>query len=189
MLDFKIGFWNGWLFMSVFILQMLVMMFGDKSVQQRTHIPPEARRNRSERNVSVIANLVWLIALIYAVFLPIQLNTLWFYIGLTVFVVGLIVLAAATMSFMTTPVDELITKGIYRVSRHPMYLSTFLICMGTGIATASRIFMLLSLLMAYCFRQEALIEERICLEQYGSDYQEYANSVPRWIGFPKQGQV
>jgi protein-S-isoprenylcysteine O-methyltransferase Ste14 len=166
---------------------MLVMMLGDKNVQQRTHIPPEARRDKSERNISVIANLVWLIALIYSVFLPLQRNTLWFYIGLTVFVTGLIVLSLATMSFMTSPINELITTGIYRVSRHPMYLSTFLICMGTGIGTASWIFMLLSLLMAYCFRQEALIEERICLEQYGSDYQEYAKRVPRWIGIPRQG--
>ena len=186
MLGLKIGFWNGWLFMSVFILQMLVVMLGDKNVQQRTHIPPEARRSKSERNVSTIANLVWLIALVYSVFLPFQLNTLWFYIGLAIFVIGLLVLAAATMSFMTTPVDELITKGIYRISRHPMYLSTFLICMGTGIATASWIFMLLSMLMAYCFRGEALIEERVCLEQYGRDYQEYTERVPRWIGIPRQ---
>ena len=107
------------------------------------------------------------------------------YIGLIVFVIGLIVLVAATMSFMTTPVDELITKGIYQVSRHPMYLSTFLICMGTGIATVSWIFMLLSLLMAYCFRGEALLEERICLEQYGSEYQDYMKKIPRWFGVPK----
>jgi protein-S-isoprenylcysteine O-methyltransferase Ste14 len=173
--------------MSVFILQMLVMMLGDKKVQQRTHIPPEARRTKSERNVSTTANLVWLIALIYSLFLPFKLHTLWFYIGLIVFVIGLIFLGSATMSFMTTPVDELITKGIYQVSRHPMYLSTFLICIGTGTATASWIFMLMSLLMAYCFRGEALIEERVCLEQYGRDYQEYTNRVPRWIGIPRRG--
>ena len=184
--ELTLGFWNGWLFMSVFILQMLFMMLGDKNVQQRTHIPPEARRSKSERNVSLIANLVWLVALIYSLFLPFQLNTPWFYIGLTIFVIGLIVLTAATMGFMTTPIDELITKGIYQVSRHPMYLSSFLICLGTGIATVSWIFMLLSVLMAYCFRGEALIEERICLEQYGRDYQEYAKSVPRWIGIPRQ---
>ena len=82
--ELKLGFWNGWLFMSVFILQMLVMMLGDKSVQQRTHIPPEARRSKSERNVSLIANLVWLAALIYSLFLPLQVNTLWFFIGLVI---------------------------------------------------------------------------------------------------------
>ena len=179
----KIGIWNGWLFMGVFILQMLVIMFADKKVQKRTHIPPETRRNQFERSVSVIANILWFFALIYSVFLPLQLNTIWFYIGLVVVVIGVIILAAATMSFMTTPVNELITKGIYQFSRHPMYLSTFFICLGTGIATASWIFTLLSLLIAFCFRWEAHIEERICFEQYGNDYREYMDKVPRWFGF------
>ena len=181
----KIGVWNGWIFMSVFILQMLVIMFADKNVQKRTHIPAEARRNKLERSISIIANIVWLLALIYSVFLPLQINTNWFYIGLAVFIIGLIFLASATLIFMTTPIDELITRGIYQFSRHPMYLSTFFICLGTGIATVSWIFMLLSLLIAFCFQQEALIEERICLEQYGSDYREYKARVPRWLGIPK----
>ena len=171
--------------MSVFILQMLVIMFADKNIQNRTHIPAEARRNKFERSVSVIANFLWLLALIYSVFLPLNLENYWFYVGFTVFVLGVVFLTAATMIFMTTPIGELIIKGIYRYSRHPMYLSTFFVCLGTGIATTSWIFILLSLLIAVCFRQEALIEERICLEQYGSGYREYMERVPRWLGIPR----
>jgi protein-S-isoprenylcysteine O-methyltransferase Ste14 len=89
------------------------------------------------------------------------------------------------MNFITTPVDEIITKGIYRFSRHPMYLSTFFICLGTGLATASWVFTLLSLIIAFCFQQEALIEERICIGQYGDDYREYQARVPRWFGIPR----
>ena len=171
--------------MSVFILQMLAMMFLDKNAQKRTHIPSEARRNKFERGISLIANLVWLLALIYSVFLPLQLHTHWFTVGLSVFILGLLCLAAATWSFLTAPTDTPITGGIYHISRHPMYLATFLISLGTGIATASWLFTLSGLLMAFCFRQEALIEERICLEQYGGDYCEYMEKVPRWLGVPK----
>ena len=185
MLNLKIGVWNGWLFMSVFILQMLVIMFADKTIQNRTHIPTEARRNKLERSISVIANFVWILALIYSVFLPLNLENNWFYVGFTVFIIGVVFLATATKSFMITPIGEPITKGIYRYSRHPMYLSTFFICLGTGIATMSWVFILLSLLIAGCFRQEALIEERVCLEKYGSDYRNYMESVPRWLGIPK----
>jgi protein-S-isoprenylcysteine O-methyltransferase Ste14 len=185
MLNLKIGIWNGWLFMSVFILQMLVIMFADKKIQNRTHIPTVTRHNKFERSISVIANFVWLLALIYSVFLPLNLENNWFYVGFIIFVIGVVLLAAATVSFMTTPFDELISKGIYRYSRHPMYLSTFFICLGTGIATLSLIFILLSLLIAVCFRQEALIEERICLEQYGSEYREYMERVPRWLGISR----
>jgi len=171
--------------MSVFILQMLVIMFADKNVRDRSHIPPEARRNVLERNISVIGNLIWLLALIYSVFLPLQLDTNWFYLGFSVFIIGVIFLSTATLSFVTAPIDELITKGIYQISRHPMYLATFFICLGSGIATASWMFIALSLIVALCFRQEALMEERHCLEQYGGVYEEYMDSVPRWLGLPK----
>jgi protein-S-isoprenylcysteine O-methyltransferase Ste14 len=183
--NLKIGVWNGWLFMSVFILQMSVMMFADKNIQNRTHIPVEARHNKSERSISAIANFIWLLALVYSVFLPLKLENNWFYLGFTVFVIGVMFLAAATLSFMTTPIDELITKGIYQFSRHPMYLSTFFVCLGTGIATMSWLFIFLSLLIAVCFRQEALVEERICLEQYGNEYRKYMDRVPRWLGIPR----
>jgi len=185
MLNLKIGIWNGWLFMSVFVLQMLVIMLADKNIQNRTHIPTEARRNKLERSISVIANIVWLSAMIYSVFLPLKLESNWFYVGFTVFVIGAVFLAAATKSFMITPVNKLITEGVYQYSRHPMYLSTSFICLGTGIATMSWIFILLSLLIAICFRQEALLEERTCLEQYGSGYRDYMERVPRWLGVPR----
>ena len=184
-MELKIGLWNGWIFMSVFILQMFVMMVADQNAQQRTHIPLEARLNQRERCVSLIANLVWLAALIYSVFLPLRLNTNWFAPGLAAFILGLICLGAATWSFMTAPSGAPITNGIYRFSRHPMYLATFLISLGTGMATASWLFILLSVVMAGCFRQEALIEERICLVQYGEAYRAYRERVPRWLGVPK----
>jgi len=122
---FKIGVWNSWIFMSVFVLQMIVMMLVNKHVMERSHVPAEARKNKLEKNTGIIGNFIWLIALSYSVFLPLQFDTLWFYIGLSVFIFGFTFLVIATFNFITTPVDRLITKGVYRFSRHPMYLATF----------------------------------------------------------------
>lgn len=187
MVNLKLGFFNGWLFMSVFILQMIVMMLVNKQVQERTHLPSEIRRSKKEKSVSIIANVIWLMALIYSVFLPLQFDSIFFYIGLLVFLLGLLFLVVATYDFMTSSINDLITKGIYRVSRHPMYVATFLICLGTGIATAAWTFIVLSIGIFICFREEALLEERICLEKYGEIYHEYMQSVPRWIGIPGKG--
>jgi protein-S-isoprenylcysteine O-methyltransferase Ste14 len=186
MSDFKIGLWNAWLFMSVFILQMIVMMLADKRIQQKTHVPAEARSNRLERSIGIIGNAVWFLALGYSVLLPLQLGTSWFYIGLTIFLMGSALLVIATINFMTTPADHLIAKGAYNFSRHPMYLATFFICLGTGFAAASWIFVLLALLMAPCFYTEALIEERYCLSQYTNTYEEYMHRTSRWLGVPKK---
>jgi len=142
--------------MSVFLLQMLAIMFVDKRVWERSHIPIEARRNKLERYVGIIANLIWLLALGYSVFLPLQLGATWFYIGLSVFIIGLTLMALATFNFIATPADQLITKGAYQFSRHPMYVATFFICLGAGIATGSWLFIFFSIIMALCFFKRRL---------------------------------
>lgn len=183
---FKIGVCNAWIFMSVFLIQMLVIMLINKRVRERSHIPAEARRNKFERYISIIGNLFWLLAMIYSVFLPLQPGTIWFYIGLSVFIVGLTLMAIATYNFIATPVDQLITKGAYKFSRHPMYVATFSICLGAGIAAVSWLCIFLSIVMAFCFYQEALIEERFCLNKYGKAYQDYMNRTPRLIGVARK---
>ncbi len=183
---FKIGTCNAWIFMSVFLLQMLAILFIDKRVWEKSHIPTEARRNKFERYISIIGNFIWLVAMGYSVFLPFQLDTIWFYIGHSVFIIGLTLMAIATYNFIATPVDQLITKGAYKFSRHPMYAATFFICLGSGIATISWLFIFFSIMMALCFYQEALIEERYCFVRYGKAYQEYINKTPRLIGFPRK---
>ena len=183
---FKIGILNAWIFMSVFLIQMLVIMFADKRIREKSHVPGDTKRNMRERYGGIIGNFVWLLAMGYSVFLPIQFGAIWFYVGLSVFFIGFVVIAIATFNFITTPAELLITKGIYQFSRHPMYLATFFICLGTGIATVSWLFVLFSIIMASCFYQEALMEERYCLNRYGKAYKEYMNRTPAWIGIPKK---
>jgi protein-S-isoprenylcysteine O-methyltransferase Ste14 len=181
----KIGVWNAWIFMSVFLLQMIIIVFADKQVRGRSHIPNDWRKTTFEKYIGIVANVFWLIALGYSVFLPLLFGTNWFYIGFSIFVVGVSLLSVATFNFITTPVDQLIQKGVYKFSRHPMYLATFLICLGSGITTASWMFILLSVIIALCLNYEALLEERYCLNKYKDLYKEYMNRVPRWLGMPR----
>ncbi len=83
---FKIGICNAWIFMSVFLIQMLAIMLINKQVMERSHVPNEARNTWFEKYISLIGNLVWLLAMIYSVFLPLEVGTTWFYIGLSVFI-------------------------------------------------------------------------------------------------------
>lgn len=181
----KIGFWNAWIFMSVFILQMIIMAFAGKDIMKRSHILKEMRRTIFEKYIGIFSNFFWLIALGYSVFLPILFGTIWFYIGFSVFIFGVLLLVLATENFITTPIDQLIQKGVYRFSRHPMYLATLLICLGTGIAAASWIFIFLSTIIFVCFYYEAIVEEKCCFNDYKDLYKEYMKRVPMWLGIPK----
>jgi len=165
---FEIGVWNAWIFMSSFLLQWLTIILAGKNV---------------------IGNAIWLLAMVYSIFLPLQLETPWFYPGLAIFLIGLGVLTTATINFATAPFDKPITHGIYHYSRHPMYLAMFLIFLGTSIASASWAFFLLGIANIFWMRTETLVEERYCLERYSDTYRDYMNGTPRWIGLPKRRRI
>ncbi len=182
---FEIGVWNAWLFMSSFLLQWLAVSLASKRVYRRTGRPTDMKQSKSDRRFGMAATITWLIATIYSIFLPFQMGTIWFYIGLGVFLLGLITLTVATLNFATAPHDKPITSGLYRYSRHPMYLAMFLIYIGTSLASASWLFFLFTIATVAPIRQESILEERYCLEKYGNAYREYMNKTPRWIGIPK----
>jgi len=182
---FEIGIWNAWIFMISFLLQWLAVILFGKNVAERSGHPADMKKSKTEKRVSIIGNAIWLLATVYSIFLPFQLGTAWFYIGLPVFLVGLLVLVVATVNFATTPAEKPVTQGAYSFSRHPAYLSMFIIYFGTGIATASWVFFLLGIANILWIRTEVLVEERYCLEKYGDAYREYKDKTPRWVGIPK----
>jgi len=182
---FEIGVWNAWIFMSSFLLQMLAIILAGKNVAERSGHPADMKKSKAEKRAGIIGNTIWLLATAYSIFLPLQLGTPWFYIGLPVLLIGLGILTVATVNFATAPAEKPATKGAYYFSRHPLYLSMFIIYIGTGIACASWVFILLGIANIFWMRTEALVEERYCLERYNDTYREYMNGTPRWIGLPK----
>ncbi|MFC1897266.1 methyltransferase family protein [Chloroflexota bacterium] len=182
---FTIGVWNAWIFMSVFILQMLVVVFLGKRVWERSGHPSDVKKSELEAKAGIIGNTIWFLATVYSIFLPLQLGTIWFYIGLTIFLFGLMILGIATVNFARTPMEKPAMEGVYRFSRHPLYLSMVIVYIGTTIATASWVFFILGIANVFWIRIESLVEERYCLERYGNDYKEYMSETPRWIGMQK----
>ena len=184
---FEPGVWNAWLFMCVFLLQWLAVSLAYKKMSLRTGHPADMKRTKATRIIGIAANLTWLAMTFYSIFLPFFTGTIWFYSGLAVFLFGLIMLTAATLNFAKAPKGIPITTGIYRYSRHPMYLSMFLIYTGTSLASVSWLFFLLTIVTIVLMRSEAILEENYCLERYGNAYRKYTARTPRWIGIPKAG--
>ena len=61
-------------------------------VWARSSLPSGIKRSKPEKFTPMIGNSVWLLATIYSVFLPLQVGTIWFYIGLPIFSLGLVIL-------------------------------------------------------------------------------------------------
>ena len=119
-------------------------------------------------------------------FLPLHLGTLWFYIGLPIALVGVVTYIMVVVTWATTPIDkEPLTKGLYRYSRHPMYITQLMMFIGVSVASASWLFLLFSIIYTALSFVFAIPEERYCLNKYGDAYRRYMNRTPRWIGMPK----
>jgi protein-S-isoprenylcysteine O-methyltransferase Ste14 len=183
---FELGLWNAWIFVLLSLLSGFVSWFliGKKTLK-KFRIVPNIHKTIAEKFSDKIYIPFSLASMIYSVFLPIKLGTLWFYVGLTIWILSEVISLISFVSFGTTPLDRLVTKGTYRISRNPICLSGFLSNVGIGIACASWVYLLYAVVDIILMHISTGAEERYLLEKYGTSYREYMNSTPRWIGIAK----
>lgn len=78
--------------------------------------------------------------------------------------------------------DTLVSSGIYRVSRNPMYLSLvfLLIAMVLYLESLWSI-IVVCLFVVYMNRFQIIPEERAMIKLFGNEYVDYMQRVRRWI--------
>lgn len=183
---FEIGVWNAW----IFIVPYLLVNFGVPLlfVLKKSTFWNFPSYTRLEKIYLVAAEVIMGCLWIYSIFLPLAVGTAWFYAGLPIYILGFAFITIAMLTFIANPVDKPNT-GLYRFSRHPMYLSILLMYIGISIASASWLYLLLALVYLATYRNVFIIpEERMCCETFGDAYREYLNRTPKWIGIPKPGK-
>ena len=77
--------------------------------------------------------------------------------------------------------DTLVTEGLFRHTRNPMYMGKFLMVLGAGIAS-NRWPALLAFTAAYSLMYQAvtLAEEDYLRGKFGAAFDDYCRRVPRW---------
>ena len=181
---FDIGVWNAWILIVPYLLVNFVLPF--LSVRKKSTFWVFPPYTRLEKMYLITQQVLMGFLLIYSIFLPLVTGTAWFYAGLSVYLVGFVFVTTAMLTFITNPVDKPNTIGLYRISRHPIYLGILLIYFGISIASTSWLYLLLTLLYSGTYRNVFILpEERFCCEKFGDTYREYMERTPRWIGIPK----
>ena len=190
--EFELGLWNAWIITVSGFLTMgggLFPIFLINSETMKKRIGESltwSEFSKTQKIVTLITHLLIMpLTIVYSIFLPLKLGTVWFYVGIPICLLALVMGIMAGVAFVTAPLDEPITKGVYRISRHPMYFGGFLEYVGIGIACASWIFLLCAVVWIITWNIGVIEEERICLKMYGDAYREYMNKTPKWIGIPK----
>jgi len=112
--------------------------------------------------------------------------------GLVIIAVGLIVPLIATHQFRRSNTtilpfnpentSNIVTSGIFGLTRNPMYLGMMLTILGTVFLTRQPIGLLfVFFFVAFITRFQIMPEERILESKFGEEYRAYKSRVRRWF--------
>jgi protein-S-isoprenylcysteine O-methyltransferase Ste14 len=78
--------------------------------------------------------------------------------------------------------SKLVTGGIYRFSRNPMYVALLILMIGFGFKLGNLFsLLLLPLFVMYMNRFQITPEEEILREKFGVEFENYTSQVRRWL--------
>jgi protein-S-isoprenylcysteine O-methyltransferase Ste14 len=182
---FELGLWNGWILSAIFLFANYLVMFIAPKDNIKEMMDQVKQAKKKDKLINLFSMILYMGVMFCSIFVPLKLGSIWFYVGLALFVLGMSFIIPEVQLFFRKK-GQLLTKGFYRISRHPIYVMVDVAWIGIGVATES--WALLALIVLYMIVLHFLIlaEERICLEKYGDVYREYMKKTPRYIGIPKK---
>jgi protein-S-isoprenylcysteine O-methyltransferase Ste14 len=121
----------------------------------------------------------------------------WRWLGIVPLAIGVAIYVWCVADFATAgrgtpaPIDpprELVRRGLYRVTRNPMYVGVLATLVGQTWLFASPALAVYTLCIAVGFHLFVLGYEEPTLHRlFGDAYDRYCASVPRWIPLPHRG--
>lgn len=118
---------------------------------------------------------------LYLCFLRINIDSIWFYSGSVVYSFGILLCIVSILNFAKPAKNGINLKGLYRVSRNPIYVSYFIYFLGCVLLTRSLILFALVIIFQISAHWIILSEERWCVKEFGEEYINYMEKVRRYI--------
>lgn len=179
------GLFNLWILMVLYSLPILLTIIVRKRIFHPTSSRFSSARSSREYRFFIASKFIMLGYFLYAFAIPIQLDTPITVIGLAIYAAGFVLYSAAWITVAISGGGAVLSNGPFRFSRHPIYVSSAILFVGAGFVSRSYLFLGLSLLVGFTHMQNAVAEERICLEVYGKEYRNFMAGTPRWLGRPR----
>ena len=78
---------------------------------------------------------------------------------------------------------RLITHGVYRFTRHPIYLGLIMVSIGMPVAVSSLYGLLIMLLLIPIVLNRIRMEERMLIGEFGDEYRAYQRATKKLVPF------
>jgi protein-S-isoprenylcysteine O-methyltransferase Ste14 len=178
----QFGWLNGWLALALLVLvEGTLFLVFPRAVVARLF--DRSGWSQKQRAFTVAGKLCALVCLALIALTPLKTGGPVFAIGILLVALGSIGLVKALFDFRDTPLDEPVTRGLYRASRHPQIVMATLVLLGACIAVGSWL-ALAALAAARLLEHLGIVaEEEVCLTRYGNSYRAYLDRVPRYFLF------
>lgn len=181
MSSLNLGNFNGAIFFFVFLLANLILIgIFPKHFSKRLFTIPYFN-SKLEAVPSILYAVLFNTTMIYSLFLPISKGSLHSYVGISVFILSTICFIIALINYATTPPNQPVTKGVYRISRHPQQVFAIMLWMGCGVATSSFVIILSCIMQSVLLYPSMIAQERFCIEKYGARYENYIKKTARYF--------
>jgi protein-S-isoprenylcysteine O-methyltransferase Ste14 len=177
----SIGWMNGWWFSALFMsVNISMIVFYPKHFKARVLKQPEFA-SIFQKSCSTVGFILFQGCIWYSIFIPVQFHYGRFFTGIILFAVGMSGYITAMLNYATTPPDEPVTKGIYKITRNPQQLMSILLWTGAGIVLGSWLIVIACVLQLILSYPGFIAQEQTCLKKYGEPYKEYLNRTKRYF--------
>ncbi|MFW9905660.1 MAG: methyltransferase family protein [Candidatus Thorarchaeota archaeon] len=189
---------------NAFLTQVIILFFGINFID--ILIRPMSDPNELKDKYTIIILLFFLggpLILLLAFYenreliskyLPIYDNLLVSYLGILLMVIGSIIMLSSRYqlnkhsygggSLSEEKEQTLLTQGMFKHIRHPIYSGGLIITVGLELAFRSLIILSLHTLIFFViFQNRMQREETVLLEKFETEYQEYLNRTKRLIPY------
>jgi hypothetical protein len=103
---FELGLWNAWIFMAPALLALLLcfpVMMKKDAPGGPSRVPCKSKITLL---VATLSKIIFFPAVFYSVFLPLQLGTMWLYVGLPITLIGLVGIILVLVAWIKTPAGQ-----------------------------------------------------------------------------------
>ena len=179
---FEIGWLNGWIpFALLCLAEGLLLLVFPRDVVNRLF--DRSAWSKKQATFTAVGKVFSLACIVLIILTPLKVGSVPFVVGAVIYLLGLAGLVAAILDFRYTPLGQPVTRGLYKISRHPQIVALFVAFLGMCVAIGSWLALLMLVISRLFQHLGILAEEEACLAQYGESYHAYVERVPRYFLF------